>query len=291
MSFEQNKIGNPNTSNQDQYTTQNNPDIDTDDYHQLNEASESLGLDFNDILMENIPKKIKMPKFQVIHHGPIQDAKTMSNIITQMKRDSKIENRLSMSYSLSKTFDEQSISRFNQMQGASLLADWISEYKDKIESEDRIDPRIYDILTNILDFAERLPISINDLKNSKIGKKVNKLGKCISDKTIKSKCEYLVEKWKRMIEDLKYKKRDRYDSDDKSSPRSDDRIENKIETPQVIQQVQQTYNENLLNRKREEPQVLMERNIKKYEFIHIKLLHYTLMLLKELYLKIKLFIY
>jgi hypothetical protein len=263
-----------------------NNDIDQDDYH---EASQSLGLDFNDILMENIQKKIKMPKFQVIHHGPIRDPKTMSNIITQMKRDSKIENRLSMSYSLSKTNDEQSISRFNQMQGASLLADWISEYKDKIESDDKVDPRIYDILTNILDFAERLPISINDLKNSKIGKKVNKLGKCISDKTIKLKCEYLVEKWKRMIDDLKYKKRDRYDSDDKSSPRSDDRYENKIDTSQGIQQP--IYNENLLNRKREESQVLMERNIKKYEFIHIKLLHYTLMLLKELYLKIKLFIY
>jgi hypothetical protein len=264
-----------------------NFNIDNDNYS----PSESLGADFNDILMENISKKIKRPEFQVIYNGPINDAKTMSNLVAQMKRETKIENRLSISYSLSKTNDELSISRFNQMQGVLLLADWISEYKDKLENEDRVDPKIYEILTNILDFSERLPLSINDLKNSKIGKKVNKLGKCISDKTIKSKCEYLVEKWKRMIEDIKYKKRDRYDSDDKSSPRSEDRFDKKeIVEPRVIPQLQSTYHENYLNRKREESMV-MERNIKKYEFIHIKLLHYSLMLLKELYLKIKLFIY
>jgi hypothetical protein len=121
------------------------------------------------------------------------------------------------------------------MQGASILADWISEYRDNIEAEEKVDQRVYEILTNIFDFAERLPISMNDLKNSRLGKKVNKLGKCISDKTIKLKCEYVVEKWKRMIDDLKFKKRDRYDSDDRSSPRPEVKIEkneHKKDTPE-----------------------------------------------------------
>jgi hypothetical protein len=131
---------------------------------------------------------------------------------------------------------------------------------------------------------------MNDLKNSRIGKKVNKLGKCISDKTIKTKCEYLVEKWKRMIEDLKVKKRDRYDSDDRSSPRPESvKIEPKKEIPEH-KPIQPYLNENLLNRKREEPRE-MERNFKKYEFNHLKNIHYTLMLFKENFLKIKLFIY
>jgi hypothetical protein len=197
-------------------------DEDIRDYERVVERSletsytmgNEFGIDISELMSTNIPKKMKSEK----DVNPVTDAKGMSSLVAQMKREARLDSRLHISAVLTKTTDEFSLNRFNQMQGAGVLAEWVSEYKDRIEHDDKVDPKVYELLTNILDFTEKLPISMTELKNSGIGKKINKLGKCIGDRVIKTKCEFLVDKWKRMIEDLKSKKKGTGTTSEHSSP-------------------------------------------------------------------------
>ena len=104
------------------------------------------------------------------------------------------------------------VERFMHLQGTNVLSEWTNEYKEKIEKSEKYEkiekfPLVLEILNLILNISNRLPINVADLKNSKIGKKINKLGKCITDKTIKIKCETMVNRWKKMISDMKEEKK------------------------------------------------------------------------------------
>lgn len=154
---------------------------------------------------------------------PLQvEARTLPGLVTSMRRDKKLEDRLQMSSVLAKMEDPNLLSKFMQLHGASVLSDWISEYKEKFEKDENINNIILEILLNVLNLADKLPISVADLKSSKIGRKINKLGKIVSNNAIKLKCEELVEKWKRMFEDTRGKKdkeskRDMYTNEDKGN--------------------------------------------------------------------------
>ena len=121
---------------------------------------------------------------------------------------------------------------------------------------------------------------MHDLKISKIGKKINKLGKSISsERPIKYKCEELVVRWKKMIENLKDKKRTNdYDKRDKdfkySNETSDDRT-----TPDILSPKKQNsyYQENismLRKTQRTEIESANDKNYKKYIPISYSILYF-----------------
>lgn len=144
---------------------------------------------------------------------PIDDPKQIASLVSQLKKETKPEQRLNISTALNKIEGNYCLNRFIQLNGNQILGHWIEDYKEEIESNDKVDSKVYEILTNILNFLDILPITVQDLKISKIGKKVNKLGKCVSDRVIKTKCEELVSRWKKMIEDIKEKKKDKHDKE------------------------------------------------------------------------------
>ena len=205
-------------------------------------------INMNNMISENIPKKVKRPEFQVISDNNltkpsssnnnnnisssnftyssltnnqssssltnklpsiIDDAKQIPNLISTMKKETKIEPRILISNLLNKIDSKFILDRFVQLNGNSVLGYWIEDCKEDIESGDRVDNRIYTLLTNLLKFCDNLPITVGELKTSKIGKKINKLGKCVSDRVIKMKCEELVSRWKKLIENIKDKKKDK----------------------------------------------------------------------------------
>ncbi len=138
----------------------------------------------------------------------IKEPKQVAGIISSIKKENNIESRLELSVALINITNPNCLTRFLQLNGTTHLGYWIDDYRDQIEFRENVDPKVFDILSNILNFCDKLPISVSDLKFSKIGKKINKLGKCIDyEKKIKSKCEELVSRWKKMIENIKDKKK------------------------------------------------------------------------------------
>jgi hypothetical protein len=136
----------------------------------------------------------------------IEDVKQIPTLISFMKKETKLEPKLQISNILSKIDSFSLLDRFVQLNGNVVLGYWIDDCKEVFESNDKVDSRIFTLLTNVLNFCDSLPITVNELKTSKIGKKINKLGKCVSDRLIKTKCEELVSKWKKIIENIKDKK-------------------------------------------------------------------------------------
>ena len=204
------------------------------DFEKRSQVSEMSGF-----ISENIPKKVKKLEFQVInedtmHYNPstnqkstsksshpsknqttgqetsnvfkIEDAKDVQNIISLIKKENKLENRLKISLALRKLDSSYLLNKFVTLNGNQNLGYWIEDYKEEIESRGRVEERVYEVLNNILTFCNNLPITVHELKTSKIGKKINKLGKCVEDKYIKHKCEELVSRWKKLIENIKDKK-------------------------------------------------------------------------------------
>lgn len=144
----------------------------------------------------------------------IKEPKQVAGIISSIKKENTIESRLELSVALINITNQNCLTRFLQLNGTTHLGYWIDDYREQIEYRENVDTKVFDILSNILNFCDKLPISVSDLKFSKIGKKINKLGKCIdNEKKIKSKCEELVARWKKMIENLKDKKKS---NDDKN---------------------------------------------------------------------------
>jgi hypothetical protein len=200
----------------------------------------------NVILYENVPKKVKKVEFQVYNEEnskstkngtekiqtktsqsnkttlsetsfKLENAKDIQNIISQMKKENKIENRLKISIALKKLDSSYLLDKFVQLNGNQVLGYWFEDYKDELEANGKIEEKVKEILTNLLSFCNNLPISVHELKSSKIGKKINKLGKCVEDKIIKNKCEELVSRWKKLIEKIKDKKHNKESKEYKSS--------------------------------------------------------------------------
>lgn len=238
----------------------------------------SLALEVEELLTEDFPRRIKKGDQTVQERDEYKglpstvDLRSLPNLINAMKHNKGLNHRLEASRLLLSIEDHFLLTKFMQHQGTSVISEWISEYKDKIEKNDQIDNDTYELLINIIDFADKLPILVSDLKSSKIGKKINKIGKMCNNLTLKSKCEDLVEKWKRMIEDIKGKK------EDKGSRKA----------PSTSQSQSEEQREDFLRRKREDENFSKDthtdRSFKKYITVISNLTHiqYSLRTLKML---------
>lgn len=141
----------------------------------------------------------------------IQDPKLIHNLILFMDKDLKNELKYELSITLSKTKDSIVLQKFLELNGSEILSKWLQDIKDKLSfssNSNTPDNILNNTLLNILKFCEKLQISLFDLKYSKIGKIINKIGKCVNDREIQSKCLILVNKWKRIVEDIREKKVD-----------------------------------------------------------------------------------
>lgn len=130
----------------------------------------------------------------------IDDEKSLQLLLNQMKKETQLEKQLSISNLLLRIQSKFLLEKFLIFNGNSILGNWIEDAKEEIENYDKVDLKIYDLLTNLLNFCDKLPINESELKSSKIGKKINKLGKSVSDRLIKIKCEEIVSKWKKLID-------------------------------------------------------------------------------------------
>jgi len=140
----------------------------------------------------------------------IEDEKSLQLLLNQMKKETQLEKQLSISNLLLKIQSQYLLEKFIIFNGNSILGNWIEDAQEEIENYDKVDLKIYDLLTNLLNFCDKLPINESELKSSKIGKKINKLGKSVSDRLIKIKCEEIVSKWKKLIDG---KPNDNHDKD------------------------------------------------------------------------------
>ena len=81
------------------------------------------------------------------------------------------------------------------------LSKWIHEYKEEKLKGMEIPPDEIKIIIDIVNLCQKVDFKKNDLKNTKIGKNINKLGKALkNDNEAKKYCENIVSKWRKMID-------------------------------------------------------------------------------------------
>lgn len=84
----------------------------------------------------------------------------------------------------------------------SVISNWLKEYKKSVASGTDLTLDEESINMNIIYLCEKMHLSINDLKNSKIGKNINSLGKALPEGSpLRKKCEEIIAKWKQMLND------------------------------------------------------------------------------------------
>jgi len=260
------------------------------EFHIINNLKNSEKSDKNEKYLQNsITENSQFLYSSIISQNPtpqssfiskIEEPKQVAGIISSIKKENKIEIRLELSMALNEITNPNCLLRFLQLNGTTHLGYWIDDYKDEIECKESVDPRVYEILSNILNFCDKLPISVHDLKISKIGKKINKLGKSISsERPIKYKCQELVDRWKKMIENLKDKKRtydyDKIDKDFKYyKETSDDRTTPDILSPKKQNSSYRDNNSMLRKTQRTEIESANDKNYKKYIPISYSILYF-----------------
>jgi len=137
--------------------------------------------------------------------GGLNENKGIATLVDIMKKEDKSEIRIIPIQILNATQPNELLKEFITQSGITILGDWVSEYKEQIEKNTSVEQKIIDLLDQILNLSNRLPIRVKDLKTTKYGKQINKLGKCVNNTKIKGKCESIVERWKKMISDQKDK--------------------------------------------------------------------------------------
>ena len=151
--------------------------------------------------------------------GGLVEIKGVTILIEIMKRESIPECRIIPVQILNLTDNIEAIKEFMNQQGVFLLTEWVSAYKENIELHNIVlEQKDFDLLDQILNFSNKMPIKSKDLKSTKFGKQINKLGKCIKDSKIKGKCEAIVERWKKMISDQKEKNLKSHSGNEIKSP-------------------------------------------------------------------------
>lgn len=175
--------------------------------HDRRETREESGIDRRSLSPSSPTTSSSLFPEEFYTVSPIEDTKSLEAFLIAMKRETKFENKLIMSRVLDRTINQSCLQRFIDLKGLDLLSDWLSQIRDKLEQGNKLDNRHNQYIDNLICYINRLPINASDLKYSKIGKKVNNLGKSLTDKSLKHKCENLVNRWKKMIAEIKDSKR------------------------------------------------------------------------------------
>ena len=134
----------------------------------------------------------------------------LKNFIKKIPKCHTISSRLTATKNLLEIKTKELYQKFIELKGLSILSNWLKEYKKSVASGTDLTLDEECINTNIINLCQRIHLSKNDLKNSKIGKNINSLGKALPEGSdLRKKCEDIITKWKQMLEndEEKIKKR------------------------------------------------------------------------------------
>lgn len=130
----------------------------------------------------------------------IQNIPDLQTLVKKLPKSSTISSRLTASQNLLDIKNNDLHKKFIELKGLSILSNWLKEYKKSVSNGINLTRDEEFIVSNIVRLCEKMHLSINDLKTSKIGKNINSLGKALSDESeLKKMCEEIVEKWREMI--------------------------------------------------------------------------------------------
>ena len=125
----------------------------------------------------------------------------LKNFIKKMPKCHTISSRLTATKNLLEIKTKELYQKFIELKGLSILSNWLKEYKKSVASGTDLTLDEECINTNIINLCQRIHLSKNDLKNSKIGKNINSLGKALPEGSdLRKKCEDIITKWKQMLE-------------------------------------------------------------------------------------------
>ena len=126
----------------------------------------------------------------------------LKNFIKNLPKCHTISSRLTATKNILDIKNNELYQKFIELKGLSNLSNWLKEYKKSISSGTDLTPDEECIVLNIINLCQRIHLSINDLKNSKIGKNINSLGKVLPEgNPLRKKCEEIIIKWKKMLDE------------------------------------------------------------------------------------------
>ena len=130
----------------------------------------------------------------------IQNIPDLQSLVKKLPKCITISSRLTASQNLLDIKNNDLHKKFVELKGLSILSNWLKEYKKSVSNGINLTRDEEFIVSNIVHLCEKMHLSINDLKTSKIGKNINSLGKTLPDKSEQKKmCEDIVDKWREMI--------------------------------------------------------------------------------------------
>ena len=118
-----------------------------------------------------------------------------------MEKANTMSQRLQITKSLLTITEKSILDQLIPLKVIHTLSKWIHEYKEEKLKGMEIPPDEIKIIIDIVNLCQKVDFKKNDLKNTKIGKNINKLGKALkNDNEAKKYCENIVSKWRKMID-------------------------------------------------------------------------------------------
>lgn len=149
---------------------------------------------------ENKEKIKKEEDFEEMSTLTILTFPELQNFLKRLPKCLTINSRLIATKNLLDMKKNELVEKFIELKGLSILSGWLKEYKSSVSSGTELTKDEEFIVLNIVYLCDRMHLSINDLKSSKIGKNINSLGKLLTEgKKTKKACEEIVAKWRKMI--------------------------------------------------------------------------------------------
>ena len=152
-------------------------------------------------IIENTPysQNLQLGKYSNLFKSQITSSKEVSQLIDYLSQEKSIEYQNELCLILLKNANQDILEIFLDLNGINIFNDWLSYYQDNITLI-KVN-KINELINNVLNICNLLPITVSELKKLKIGKKINNLGKSLSNgDPLKSLCEYIVNKWKEMVD-------------------------------------------------------------------------------------------
>ena len=126
---------------------------------------------------------------------------SLHSLINSMEKANTMSQRLQITKSLLTITEKSILDQLIPLKVIHTLSKWIHEYKEEKLKGMEIPPDEIKIIIDIVNLCQRVDFKKNDLKNTKIGKNINKLGKALkNDNEAKKYCENIVSKWRKMID-------------------------------------------------------------------------------------------
>ena len=122
---------------------------------------------------------------------------SLQALISQMKSSSSLSSRQALVNQLLQ-MKESLYPDFVHNKGINILSRWIHGYKENFENGSTLTTEEESLISDIIQICDRCDLTFSDMKNSKIGKNINKLSKALKSGKIQIICQDIVSKWKEM---------------------------------------------------------------------------------------------